>query len=206
MSAAFGLPLVLDGASVIALVIGGGAVATRKVIALLDGGAKVRVRAPWVTEELARREAVDQRLIIERDVYVDSAIGEATLVVAATDDRSLNLRIAADARRLHRLVLVAGDPSAGSCVMPAVHRSGDLLVAVTSGGVPRASARVRDELARRLDDRYAAAIRELMQLRRRLLEEEDRAAWRSAASALVSDDFCESVESGVFTERIAAWL
>jgi len=205
MSAVFGLPLVLDGASVIALVVGGGAVATRKVTAFLDGGAKVRVRAPWVTEALARREAVDQRLIIERDVYADDAIGEATVVVAATDDRSLNLRIATDARRLHRLVLVAGDPSAGSCVMPAVHRSGDLLVAVTSGGVPRASARVRDDLARRLDDRYAAAIRELMQLRRRLLEDEDRAAWRSAASVLVADDFCESVESGAFTERLAAW-
>lgn len=205
MSAVFGLPLVLDGASVIALVVGGGAVATRKVSAFLDGGAKVRVRAPWVTEELERREAVDQRLIIERDVYADDAIGEATVVVAATDDHSLNLRIATDARRLHRLVLVAGDPSAGSCVMPAVHRSGDLLVAVTSGGVPRASARVRDDLARRLDDRYAAAIRELMQLRRRLLEDQDRAAWRSAASVLVADDFCESVESGAFTERLAAW-
>jgi siroheme synthase (precorrin-2 oxidase/ferrochelatase) len=102
-------------------------------------------------------------------------------------------------------VLVAGDPSAGTCVMPAVHRSGDLLIAVTSGGVPRASARVRDDLARRLDDRYAAAIRELRLLRQRLLDEEDRAAWRSAASALLSDDFCDSVESGVFTERLAAW-
>lgn len=205
MSATFGLPLVLDGASVIALVVGGGAVATRKVAALLDGRAKVRVRAPRASDELIQREAVDSNLIIEQGSYDDASIRDATLVVAATDDHSLNLRIAADARRLHRLVLVAGDPSAGTCVMPAVHRAGDLLVAVTSGGVPRASARVRDELARRLDDRYGAAIRELRQLRRRLLEEEDRAAWRSAASALLSDDFCESVETGVFTERLAAW-
>jgi siroheme synthase-like protein len=195
----------LDGASVIALVVGGGAVATRKVSALLDGGAKVRVRAPRASAELIQREVVDPNLLIEHGGYDDASIGDATLVVAATDDHSLNLRIAADARRLHRLVLVAGDPSAGTCVMPAVHRSGDLLIAVTSGGVPRASARVRDDLARRLDDRYAAAIRELRLLRQRLLDEEDRAAWRSAASALLSDDFCDSVESGVFTERLAAW-
>jgi len=205
MSASFGLPLVLDGSKVIALVVGGGVVATRKVASLLDGGALVRVRATWVTEELARREAVDRHLLIERDAYDDSAIGDATLVVAATDDHALNRRIASDARRAHRLVLVAGDPAAGTCVMPAVHRSGDLLVAVTSGGVPRASTRVRDEIARRLDNRYAAAIRDLVRLRQRLLEEDDRSAWRSAASTLLADDFCESVESGEFSERLAAW-
>jgi len=205
MSAAFSLPLMLDGGSVIALVVGGGTVATRKVGSLLGGGALVRVRAPRVNDELVRREAVDTHLLIERAPYDASAIGEATLVVAATDDHALNLRIAADARRAHRLVLVAGDPAAGTCVMPAVHRSGELLVAVTSGGVPRASARVRDDLARRLDNRYAAAIRDLMRLRQRLLQDEDRAAWRSAANALLADDFCESVESGAFSERLAEW-
>lgn len=205
MSAQFGLPLVLDGSKVIALVVGGGAVATRKVASLLEGGALVRVRAPRVSNELVRHEAVDQHLLIEHAVYDESAIGEATLVVAATDDHALNLRVAADARRAHRLVLVAGDPAAGTCVMPAVHRSGDLLVAVTTGGVPRASARLRDELARRLDNRYAAAIRDLVRLRERLLQEADRSTWRSAASALLADDFCESVESGEFSERLAAW-
>ena len=205
MSASFGLPLVLDGSKVNALVVGGGAVATRKIESLLDGGALVRVRAPRVTDDLRQREAVDQHLLIEQSVYDDTAIGDATLVVAATDDRALNVRIAADARRAHRLVLVAGDPAAGTCVMPAVHRAGDLLVAVTTGGVPRASARLRDELARRLDDRYAAAIRDLARLRERLLQEADRSTWRSAASALVADDFCQSVESGEFSERLAAW-
>jgi siroheme synthase-like protein len=165
----------------------------------------VRVRAPRVAGELDRRAANDEHLLIERRTYDESAIGDATLVVAATDDRALNQRVAADARRVHRLVVVADDPDAGNCVMPAVHRSGELLVAVTSGGVPRASARVRDELARRLDHRYAAAIRDLARLRRRLLQDEDRAAWQSAAQALLADDFCESVETGAFSERLAAW-
>lgn len=205
MSAAFGLPLVLDGSQIAALVVGAGTVATRKVISLLDGGARVRVRAPQIAEALAERAARDDRLTIERETYDASAIADATLVVAATDDHSLNSRIAADARRLRRLVLVAGDPTSGNCVMPAVHRSGDLVVAVTSGGVPRASARIREALARRLDTRYAAAIRELATLRQRLLAHDDRATWQSAASTLLADDFCESVESGAFSERLAAW-
>ena len=205
MSSRFGLPLMLDGASVRALVIGGGAVAARKAFALLDGGASVRVRAPVVAPELAAHAARDEHLLIEREPYDESAIGDATLVVAATDDRSVNVRVAEDARRHGRLIVVADDPPAGTAVMPAVHRTGELVVAVASGGVPGASVRVRDALARRLDDRYATAIRELSSLRQRLLRERDRASWHTAAHALLAEDFCESVETGAFSERLAEW-
>jgi siroheme synthase-like protein len=205
VSSRFGLPLVLDGSQVTALVVGGGAVATRKIAALLDGGVSARVRALRVSDELSRRAALDEHLVIESSAYDAAAIGDAMLVVAATDDNEVNARVAADARALRRFVIVADDAAAGNCVMPAVHRSGELLVAVASGGVPRASARVRDALAQRLDDRYAAAIHELGRLRQRLLAHDDRASWRSAVQELLSDDFCESVESGAFSERLAAW-
>ena len=205
MSGSFGLPLVVDGTQISALVVGGGTVATRKVLALRDGGATVRVRAPRLSDELTRRAARDEDLLIERRPYDEESIGDAMVIVAATDDRTLNLRIADDARRARRFVLVAGEPAAGNCAMPAVHRSGDLVVAVTSGGVPRASARVRDVLARRLDDRYAAAIRAMSRLRQRFLADNDRAGWRAAADVLLAEDFCETVENGVFSERLAAW-
>jgi siroheme synthase (precorrin-2 oxidase/ferrochelatase) len=102
-------------------------------------------------------------------------------------------------------VVVVDDPEVGNCVMPAVHRSGDLLVAVTSGGLPGASRRVRDAIARRFDHRYAAAIRALAGLRSRLLASDERMTWHSAAAALLADDFCESVERGDLAERLAAW-
>jgi siroheme synthase-like protein len=205
VSATFNLPIVLDGRALTVLVVGGGNVATRKVLSLLDGEASVRVRAPRVSQELTDRAARDPRILIERLPYDGDSIRDAFIVIAATDDGPLNARIAADARRACRLVLVADDPGAGNCVMPAVHRSGDLVVAVSSGGVPGASRRVRDDLARRLDDRYAKAIRELSGLRDRLLAADDRAAWQSAAASLIADDFCESVESGEFSERLSAW-
>lgn len=205
MSGTFALPLVLDGSRVRALVVGGGAVASRKIAALRDGGAHVRVRAPRLTEELERRGALDQGIVIERSAYDDAAIGDATLVIAATDDHRVNRRIAEDGRRAGCLVVVADEPDEGNCVMPAVHRNGELLIAVASGGVPRASARVRDAIATRIDDRYATAIAELVRLRRRLLAHNERDAWHTAARALLTDDFCESVESGAFSERLAAW-
>jgi uroporphyrin-III C-methyltransferase/precorrin-2 dehydrogenase/sirohydrochlorin ferrochelatase len=58
-----GYPIVLDGASISALVVGGGAVATRRALALLDAGALVHVVAPAVRPELcigARRGARGQ--------------------------------------------------------------------------------------------------------------------------------------------------
>ena len=205
MSMHFGLPLMLDGAEVRALVVGGGRVALRKVSALREGGANVRVRALDVAPELAQHAADDEHLLIERAPYDQEAIGDATLVVAATDDHHVNRRVADDARRRNRLAIVADDPALGNCVMPAVHRSGHLVVAVASGGVPGASARVRDALAQRLDGRYATAIRELSHLRQRLLRADDRSGWHTAAAVLLSDDFCDSVETGVFTERLAQW-
>ncbi|MFL5616611.1 MAG: bifunctional precorrin-2 dehydrogenase/sirohydrochlorin ferrochelatase [Gemmatimonadaceae bacterium] len=205
MSDRFNLPLVLDGSHVRALVVGAGAVATRKIIALREGGATVRVRAPSVSADLAQRAALDENVLIERREFDDSAIADATVVVAATNDPAVNARVAAAARDAGRLVLVADAPTEGNCVMPAVHRSGDLMVAVTSGGVPRASTRVRDAIARRLDHRYGVAIAGLIRLRQRLLAADDRVAWQSAAKALLADDFCESVESGAFLERLATW-
>src|SRR5206468_3320254 len=93
VSSPFGLPLVLDGSQVTALVVGGGAVATRKIAALLDGGVSARVRALRVTDELSRLAAVDEHLLIEVKAYDDVAIGDAMLVVAATDDNDINARV-----------------------------------------------------------------------------------------------------------------
>lgn len=205
MSGAFNLPLMLEGSAVDALVVGGGPVATRKTLTLAEGGATVRVRAPQISDALARRSAVDERILIERGIYDAQAIGDALLVVAATSDRTLNGRIAEDARRARRLVLVADDPRAGNCVMPAVHRAGELVVAVSSGGVPRASTRIRDAIARRFDARYADAVRDLVRLRKRLLSSERPEAWHAAAGALLAQDFCESVENGEFTARLGKW-
>lgn len=198
-------PLMLDGARLEALVVGGGAVATRKVRALLDAGARVRVVAPDVHDELAALAAGASGLTIERRAYAAGDAGGALLVIAATDRREVNARVAADAHALGRLVNVADAPEEGNCATAATHRAGELTVAVTAGGVPAVAARVRDLVAERLDRRYAEALARLVALRRRVLAERGSAAWREIVDRLVGEDFCPAVESGVLTERLAAW-
>ena len=86
----------------------------------------------------------------------------------------------------------------------ALHRSGDVTIAVSSGGVPGAAARIRDAIAERFDRRYERAVSELRGLRSRLIAGgEDR--WRTAAPQLLGDDFCDSVEDGSFSEKVKSW-
>ena len=199
------LPIMLDGASVSALVVGGGTVAARKAAALLDAGATVRVVAPTVCADVVELESTCATLSVIRAPYSSAQLGDASLVVAATDNRAVNARVAADARGGGRLVSVVDAPELGNYTAPAVHRTGDVVVAVSAGGVPGAATRIRDAIARSIDGRYSAAVRELAALRRSLLGGDRRDRWAEASRTLIGSDFCEQVESGTYATKVAEW-
>jgi len=196
-------PIALNAQRVRALVVGGGAVGTRKALALLEAGASVRVVAPEVSQALAQVEA-ENRLAVLRAPYAPDVLGDATLVIAATGSRDVNSTVASDARALGKLVNVTDAPEEGDFHTMAVHRSGDMTIAVSSGGVPAAAARIRDTLARRFDERYDLALSALHRMRLRL-READPAAWQRASSDLIDEDFCDSVEKGEVPDKVAAW-
>jgi siroheme synthase-like protein len=198
-------PLMLEGTRLRALVVGGGAVAERKVRALLDAGATVRVVAPDVAAGIVALASPGGRLTVERRAWARDDVGDAMLVIAATDRRPVNAAVAAAATALGRLVNVADAPDEGNCATAATHRAGDLTIAVSAGGVPTAAARVRDAIAARFDARYAAALAALVALRRRTLDRQGTAAWKEAQATLVGDDFCAGVESGALAERVGRW-
>ena len=95
-----GYPVLLEGRAISALVVGGGRVALRKVRDLLAAGGRVRVIAPSLIDDLVALEGRTKDLTIVRRRFRDGDIDDATLVIAATDDRSVNARVAtARARR-----------------------------------------------------------------------------------------------------------
>ena len=196
-------PIALHGERVTALIIGGGSVGTRKALALAEAGARVRVVSPVATPELEDAARLDQ-IILVREVYRQEQLERATLVIAATDSREVNAQIAVDANARGMLVNISDSPDEGNFHTMALHRSGEVTIAVSSGGVPGAAARIRDAIAQRFDARYDRAVSALRGLRSRLIARgEDR--WRDAAPKLVGDDFCSSVEDGSFTEKVNAW-
>jgi siroheme synthase-like protein len=196
-------PIALHGERISAVVIGGGSVGTRKALALASAGVRVRIVSPDVTAELNEAQR-DGRVDIDRREYAAPCIEAATLVVAATDSRETNARIAVDAHSLGKLVNISDFPDEGNFHTMALHRSGDVTIAVSAGGVPGAAARIRDAIAERFDGRYERAISALRGLRSRLIADgEER--WRDAAPKLLAADFCRSVEDGSFSERVNSW-
>jgi len=135
-------PLMLDVTGRRVLVAGGGQVALRRVRALLAAGAVVHVVAPRVEPELA-----DLPVTIDRRPYRDSDLAGAWLVHAATGDPAVNAAIALAAERLRIWCSRADDASRSRAQAPAVTRHGDVTVAVTAGGDPRRSQRLRSAIA-----------------------------------------------------------
>ena len=123
-----GYPLALDLTGRLVVVVGGGAVATRRAGTLVEAGADVHVVAPAVSEELA---ALD--VTLHRRPYALGDLAGAWLVHAATDDAVVNAEVAADAEALRVWCVRADDASGASARTPAVARVGDVAVAVTSG-------------------------------------------------------------------------
>jgi siroheme synthase (precorrin-2 oxidase/ferrochelatase) len=144
-------------------------------------------------------------LTLELRPYAGVAdIGHAQIVVAATSLPDLNKRISDDARALDRLVSVVDSPTSGSFISMAVHRAGSLTVGVTAGNLPPAAVRVRDAIAARFDERYRDAIDACAALRSETLANKGPSEWAKLHPSLITADFCDEVESGGITERIAA--
>jgi siroheme synthase-like protein len=196
-------PIALHGERLTAVVVGGGTVGTRKALALIEAGASVTVVSPEVTREL--EDANDRRqLTIIREAYGNKHLDRATLVIAATDSREVNAQIAIDANARGKLVNISDYPDEGNFHTMALHRSGDITIAVSSGGVPGAAARIRDTIAERFDERYGRAVSALRGLRSRLIAGGDD-RWKAAAPELLGDDFCDSVEDGSFSSKVDSW-
>jgi uroporphyrin-III C-methyltransferase / precorrin-2 dehydrogenase / sirohydrochlorin ferrochelatase len=140
-------PLMLSMAGRRAVVVGGGQVALRRVQSLLEAGAHVVVIAPSVLPELAGLPVT----ILQRE-YRDGDLSAAWLAHAATGDQAVNLLVAAEAERSRIWCVRADDAGASAAWTPAVAKHGQVTIAVTAGGDPRRSARLRSAVALALAD------------------------------------------------------
>lgn len=133
------------------LVVGGGAVGERKVAALRKTGAVIMAVAPRVSANLqAWAKAGFIRHIPE--AFHESQLDRIWLVVAATDDRALNQRIAAEAWRRCIFVNVVDDMALSSFQVPALVDRSPLMIAISTGGAAPAFARlIRERIESLLD-------------------------------------------------------
>ncbi|HEY6580511.1 MAG TPA: bifunctional precorrin-2 dehydrogenase/sirohydrochlorin ferrochelatase [Rubrobacter sp.] len=145
------------------VVVGGGAVATRKARKLLQAGAEVVVVSPAVLSEL---ESIGAE--IRYRPYEAGDLEGADLAFTATDSREVNAAVAREARERGVLVNAADKPSVGDFAVPSTLRRGGLQVAVSTGGAsPTLARRIRKELEASFGPEWAGVVEELEAARRK---------------------------------------
>ncbi|MCH8867256.1 MAG: uroporphyrinogen-III C-methyltransferase [Proteobacteria bacterium] len=140
------LPIFLKLTDKPCLVVGGGTVAERKVRLLQRTGAKISVLASSVTESLQAQIDLG-RITYLPEQYSDAIGAGFWLIIAATDDESLNHRIAMDADVAGRFCNVVDDNAASSFILPAIVDRSPIIVAIgTEGNAPVLAQQLKNRI------------------------------------------------------------
>jgi uroporphyrin-III C-methyltransferase / precorrin-2 dehydrogenase / sirohydrochlorin ferrochelatase len=190
-------PLFADLSRRAVLVVGGGAVAERKVAALLGAQAQVTVNAPTLTPQLLRWAAAG-RIAHRRDAFQEAWLERVWLVVAATSDAELNRLIATFAELRRIFVNVVDDATLSSFHVPAVVDRAPLTIAISSGGeAPMLARLLRERLETLLDHSLGALATLAARLRRRIrLRHPDLAARRRFYESLFAGPVATLLRQG----------
>jgi uroporphyrin-III C-methyltransferase/precorrin-2 dehydrogenase/sirohydrochlorin ferrochelatase len=142
------------------LVVGGGAVAARKVELLLQAGGRVTVVAPELGEALQSLHQAD-RIGYRPAAFSPADLEGCLLVIAATDDPVVNRQVSELCQARAIPVNVVDRPELCSFIMPAIIDREPVLIAVSTGGSSPVLARL---LRGRLESLIPAAYGRLATL------------------------------------------
>lgn len=161
-------PIFLELAGRPCLVIGGGEVARRKAESLLQAGARVRVISPALTPALETLKAEGRLEHVARE-YREGDLEGCDLCLVATDDSSVNARVAREGRHRRVWVNASDDPRNCDFILPSVVRKGEVVVAASTGGAsPALARRLREELEAYLSEETPGLAELLRGVRREL--------------------------------------
>jgi precorrin-2 dehydrogenase / sirohydrochlorin ferrochelatase len=150
------------------LVVGGGEIATRKVLGLLEADASVFVVSPTLSTALTDLAAQGVIEYETRPFRADDVLGCA-LVIGATDQPEVNQAVWQAAREHNVWVNIVDTPDACDFIAPAVVRRGALQVAISTGGhSPTLAKRIRMQLEESYGPEYAFLLQELGKERERV--------------------------------------
>jgi len=164
----WGFPIFVDLRGVPVVVIGAGAIAERKVSALLEAGARVTVVAPAVAPAM-EAWAAEGRLTLRRRAYEAGDLRGARLAYAATGNDEVNRAVRAEARAEGLWLNAVDQPDLCDFISPAVVRRGDLTLAIsTNGRAPGLAKRIREQLEGQFHEDYGAVVEQAASERDRL--------------------------------------
>lgn len=189
-------PLFLDLSGRSVLVVGGGSVAERKVALLLQSSANVTVMAPRLTPQLEDLHLA-RRIHYKPEFFQDNALDGMRLVIAAVNDRSVNMDVASAAARRGMFCNVVDQPALSDCQVPSILDRSPLMVAISSGGTaPVLARRIREQLEAVVDEAMGRLADLLAQFRGRIVDAySDLAARRDFYDAILDGPVLELLRS-----------
>ena len=199
-------PIHLDIKNRNCLIVGGGAVGTRKVNTLLECGAHVTVVGPDPTPHLAQL-ASEGSITLKKRAYRSDDLTGMFLVIGATNDETLNRQVSEDAERAQILCNIADRPEVCNFILPSIVRQGDLVITIsTSGKSPALAKRLRQKLETQFGREYADFLVLMGAIRQKLLSQDhEPEAHKALFNQLIDSDLIEFMQAGK-TEEINSLL
>jgi precorrin-2 dehydrogenase/sirohydrochlorin ferrochelatase len=152
------LPIILDLTGRKALVVGGGRIAYRKAKALADEGAQVTVISPNFVDDFS---TMPNATLVQRTFEAGDTEG-FQLVITATGNHAVDQLIYDEGNARGTWVNSADDPDRCSFYLAAMHRDGNVIVAVsTEGKSPALASHLRNTIADQLPKNLADIAIEL---------------------------------------------
>jgi len=190
-------PAYLDLRDRPSLVIGGGSVAERKAMLLLEASARVSVLSPQFTPRLHELASAGS-IVLQLKTFEPADVRGYFLVLAATDSPEVNRRAARTCKEQNILVNVAAPPEESTFIVPSVVERGDLLIALSTSGVsPALSRAIRKDLEQRYGPEYASFLSMLAGVRKQLLQTmTNQQARRRVFQSIVDSDILELLRQG----------
>lgn len=168
-------PVFLNLKKKMAVVVGGGKVAERKILALLKTGADITVISPEITRQIEKMKFNRRIKHISRS-YRKGDLKNAFLVIAATNSQVINERISHDSSCL---VNVVDTPHLCNFIVPSVIKRQPLTIAVSTSGISPALSRfIRKELEILYGPEFSEYLKSLRSVRseamRRIRDQRER--------------------------------
>ena len=188
------LPIFINIRKKPCIVIGGGDIALRKINLLLKAKAKVDCLSPLFCKGI-KNLSKDGHITLINKSFDQTDIKDYSIIIAATDDKSVNSLISSIAQDKKIPVNVVDSPELSSFIMPSIVDRSPLIIAVSSSGkAPVLSRIIRAKLETVIPSAYGILADIAGEYRQKVKDRFSTIKDRRA--------FWEAVFSGVIAEKV----
>ncbi|ALE01496.1 siroheme synthase CysG [Candidatus Pseudothioglobus singularis] len=188
------LPIFINIRKKPCIVIGGGDIALRKINLLLKAQAKVDCISPLFCKDI-KNLSMDGHITLINKSFEQADIKDYSIIIAATDDKSVNSLISSIAQDKKIPVNVVDSPELSSFIMPSIVDRSPLIIAVSSSGKAPVLARIiRAKLETIIPSAYGILADIAGEYRQKVKDRFSTIKDRRA--------FWEAVFSGVIAEKV----